>query len=202
MQPDRIIRLVLRVAAISLSSVSVPVLAQEVTVPAGAPAQSAATGPAPMTTDEVARFERFLDQHPVIEARLRENPDIARNPAFQKNHPLFAGFLNQHPEISAELAARPRWFIHRELVRQSAAPVTRAQVAEFDRFLDQHPALEKQLAQHPNMLRAPDFLGAHPELQDYLRQHPGINRASESKPGRLMERERIRERAENIKGKP
>ena len=202
MQTDRFIRLALRAAAVLLSSASLPALAQENQAPASPPAPSVVSSPGPITKGELTRFERFLDQHPNIEARLRDNPAIANNPAFQKNHPQFAGFLSQHPGLSAELAARPRWFIHRELARQSATPITHAQMAEFDRLLDQHPALEKQLAQHPQLLRSPDFLNAHPELHEYLKQHPGLDRAAESKPGRLMERERIHERAETIKGKP
>ena len=153
------------------------------------PAPPAATTPGPITDGELARFESFLDQHPNIEARLRENPEIVNNPAFQKNHPLIAQYLARHPGINAELAARPRWFIHRELAWQSATPVTRAQVAEFDRFLDQHPRLEKLLVQHPQLLRHPEFLNSNPELHEYLKRHPGIDRASESKPGRQIKRE-------------
>jgi len=154
------------------------------------PASSPATGSRQFAPGELARFEEFLDQHPGIEARLRENPDIAHDPAFQKNHPLFAQYLNRHPGFAAALSARPRWFIHRELVRQSATPVSSAQVADFDRFLDQHPRLEKLLQQHPQLLRRPDFLSSYPELREYMKRHPGIEHAAESRPGALMRRER------------
>jgi uncharacterized protein VirK/YbjX len=188
MNTNRNFRSALGLMAALCSLVTLPAIAPDDTV-APQPAAPAATNPGPITDGELARFESFLDQHPNIEARLRENPDIVNNPAFQKNHPLIAQFLARHPEISAELSARPRWFIHRELVRQSATPVTRAQVAEFDRFLDQHPRLEKQLVQHPQLLRHPEFLNSNPELHEYLKRHPGIDRASESKPGRLLKRE-------------
>jgi hypothetical protein len=164
--------------------------------PANPPAPPAVTNHGPARWGELAWFAVFLDRHPNIEARLRENPALVNDPAFQINHPAFAEFLARHPEISAELAARPRWFIHRELIKQAATPVTLAQVADFDRFLNQHPGIERQLAQHPQLLRNPEFLNRHPELHEYLKQHPEIDRAAESKPGRLMEREGRGEHAE------
>jgi len=188
MSTDPHLRIAVRLLAGLCVFAVLPAFAED-RVPANPAGPPAATNPGAISDGELARFEGFLDQHPAIEARLRENPDIVNNPAFQKNHPVFAQFLARHPEISAELAAKPRWFVHRELVRQSATPVTHAQMVEFDRFLDQHPRLEHLLAQHPQLLRHPEFLNNNPELHDYLKRHPGIDRASESKPGRLMKRE-------------
>ncbi len=155
------------------------------------PAPAPVTRPAPLPPSDLTRFENFLDLHPGIEARLRENPDIVNNPAFQKNHPVFAQYLARHPEIGTTLATKPRWLIHRELIRQSATPVTPAQVAEFDRFLDQHPRMEKLLAQHPQLLRHPDFHKNYPELHEYMKRHPGINRSDELKSGGFRKRERL-----------
>ena len=161
-----------------------------------APAPPAAVPPAatpvaePVTAGELARLEGFLDQHPNIEERLRENPALTDNAAFQKNHPQLAQFLARHPGIAAELSARPRWFIHREIIRQSAGQVTRGQLAEFDRFLDQHPGVEKQLRQRPRLLRQPDFLTGQPELREFVRLHPAFDRAGDAKADRLRRFER------------
>ncbi len=190
MHTGRKIRFALGTAAALCSLAALPALVAADGMPANPPAPPVATSPDPTATGELARFGAFLEQHPNIEARLRENPTLADNPAFQRNHPLFAQFLARHPGISAELAARPRWFVHRELVRQSAAPITRAQLAEFDRFLDLHPRLERLLVLHPRLLRQPEFLNNYPELREYLKRHPGVNRDSESKPDRLMKGER------------
>jgi hypothetical protein len=179
------IRLSLGTMTALLALVSWPAKAEENRPPADSPAVA---DPGPITNGELARFEGFLDQHPTIEARLRENSALINDPAFLKNHPQLAEFFADHPGISAELAAKPRWFIHSELVRQSAAPVSPEQVVEFDHFLDQHPELAKQLAQHPQLLRQADFLNSHPELHEYLNQHPSIARAAESKPGNLIKR--------------
>jgi len=178
-------------AFVALSAFGAMSVWAEETTPANPPAAATVAGPAPLTAGELARLETFLDQHPGIEARLRENPDVANNPAFQRNHPLFAQFLHRHPEVTAALAARPRWFVHRELVRQSAAPVSAAQIAEFDRLLDQHPRLEKLLVQHPQWLRHPEFLKTNPELHEYMKRHPGMEREGEAKPGRVLRRERL-----------
>lgn len=188
MSTDHNLRFAFGLAAALCSFAVNPACAQD-GIPANPPAPSAAIKPGATANGELTRFEEFLDQHPNIEARLRENPDIASNPAFQKNHPQLAQFLARHPEISAELATKPRWFVHRELARASATPVTRAQVVEFDRFLDQHPRLEKLLAQHPQLLRHPEFLDSNPDLHEYLKRHPEIDRATEARPGRLMRRD-------------
>ena len=190
MHTHRKIRFALCIAAALCSVALRAAFAGEESVPANPPAPSVVPNPVPVSKGELSRFAEFLDEHPVIEARLRENPSLTHNPAFQRNHPSLVQFLVRHPAISTELSAKPHWFIHRELAHQSAIPPTRAQLAEFDHFLDSHPGLEKQLVQRPKLLRQPDFLGSYPELHEYLKRHPAIDRASESKPGRLPKPER------------
>lgn len=167
-----------------------PALAGEESISADLPAPAAAMASSPTPKGELSRFEEFLDQHPTIEARLRESPSLTSNPAFQRNHPALVQFLARHPAISAELSARPHWYIHRELARQSPTPPTQEQLAELDHFLDSHPGVEKLLVQHPRLLRQSDFLRNHPELHEYLNRHPAIDRVGESKPRRLIKTER------------
>jgi hypothetical protein len=153
-------------------------------------AAAVSPGPGPETAGGLAGFGTFLEQHLVIEGRLREDPALLQDPAFQRNHPTIAQFLARHPEIAAQLAARPRWFLHRELARQFGPAVTRAQLAEFDRFLDQHPALEQLLIQHPQLLHQPDFLNSHPELRDHLKRNFGVERGNGLRPERPLKAER------------
>jgi len=138
-------------------------------VPGAAP-EPAVVAPAPEGRGELARFEAFLDSHPNVEARLRENVGLLTNEAFLRNHPYIAQFLNRHPGLAADLAAHPRWFIHRELARVVGEPLSREQLAEFDHYLDQHPALEHALATHPGLLRRQEFLGRNPELKELVRR--------------------------------
>ena len=157
---------------------------------ANTPTAALGPDPGPEAAGELAGFGTFLGQHSVIEGRLREDPALLQDPAFQRNHPTIARFLARHPEIAAQLSARPRWFLHRELTRQFGAAVTRAQVAEFDRFLDQHPALEQLLIQHPQLLHQADFLISHPELRDHLKRNFGVERGNGLRPERPSKAER------------
>ena len=157
---------------------------------ADTPAAAVGPGPEPEAAGGLSGFGSFLEQHPPIAARLREEPAVLQDPAFQRNHPTIARFLARHPEVTAQLAARPRWFLHRELARQFGSAVTRAQLAEFDRFLDQHPGLEKLLIQHPQLLHQPDFLNNHPELRDHLKRNFGVERGNGLRPERPLKAER------------
>jgi hypothetical protein len=151
--------------------------------PAAPAAPAAETKPGPPPVNEVARFGAFLDQHPAIEARLRENAALLDDPVFLKNHPQLATYLASHPNVKAELAKRPRWFLPRELSRPTPAPAPAnpRQVAELDKFLDQHPDIARQLAQRPQLLRQPQFLNSHPVLREYVNQHPEIVRPAAPK---------------------
>ncbi len=188
MSSERQVRRLLGTAVALCSLVALPALAAAENGPVVPPA-AVATGPGPVT-GELAHFGVFLDQHPFVEMRLRENTAILNNPAFLRNHPLVEQFLARHPGLAAEVAARPRWFVHRELARQAGAPLTREQLTEFDRWLDQRPGLEKQLLQHPGLLRQPEFVHNHPELHEYLKRHPGFDHSGEAKPERPLKSER------------
>jgi len=158
--------------------------------PVGTQAAAVVPGPGPGAAGGLAGFGEFLEQHPTIEERLREDPALLQDPAFRRNHPTIARFLARHPEITTQLAARPRWFLHWELARQFGPSVTRTQLAEFDRFLVQHPELEQLLVQHPQLLRQPDFLNNHPELRDHLKRNFGVERGNERRLERPLKAER------------
>lgn len=153
-------------------------LAQSETTEPGQPAASAKANPNASPAAEVARFGTFLDQHPAIEARLRENAELLNDPVFLKNHPQLTTYLANHPKVKDALASRPRWFLHRELTRPTPAPTPAnpKQVADFDKLLDQHPDIARQLAQHPQLLRQPQFLNSHPALREYVSKNPEIIR--------------------------
>jgi hypothetical protein len=184
-------RLTLGLATVTLwSGTALPTRAAVGGGAADTPAAAVGPGSGPEAAGELAGFGAFLEQHSVIEGRLREDPALLQDPAFQRNHPTIAQFLARHPEIAAQLAARPRWFLHRELARQFGPAVPRTQLAEFDRFLDQHPALEQLLIQHPQLLHQSDFLSSHPELRDHLRRSFGVERGNGLRPERPLKAER------------
>lgn len=171
------------VVALALRAVPLASAQTETTGETAQPAAPAQANPNASPAAEMARFGTFLDQHPAIEARLRENAGLLNDPVFLKNHPQLGTFLTNHPKIKSELVARPRWFLHREITRPvlTPAPANPRQIAEFDKLLDQHPEVASQLAQHPQLLRQPQFLNSHPELRDYVKQHPEIVRSAAPK---------------------
>jgi hypothetical protein len=187
---DRLFRLALGAATVIGALGAHPALAAATGARARARAAEASNQAAAKTASGLAVFGEFLDQHPEIEARLQENPGLINNPAFLKNHPALPQFLTRNPEARAELAKRPRWLLYREMGRQSGAPMTRAQVADFDRFLDQNPGVEKALVQRPRLLRQADFVGKQAELRDYLKRHQGGDRATEPKRDRRKKADR------------
>lgn len=190
MNLDRILRLALGAAVVCGALGAHPAVAAAAGARARARAAEAASQSAATSAKGLGAFGEFLDQHPEVEARLQENPGLINNPAFLKNHPAVPQFLARHPEIRTDLAERPRWFVHRELGRQSEAPMSREQLADFDRLLDQHPGLEKALVQQPRLLRQSDFVSKNAELRDYLKRHQGNDRTGEPKRDRRKKGDR------------
>lgn len=190
MNQDRIFRLALGAAVVIGSLAAHPALAAVGGARVRAPAAEASSRAAATTPGGLDAFGKFLDQHPEVEARLQENPELINSPAFLKNHPAVPEFLGRHPEVRADLPQQPRWFVHRELGRQLSAPLSREQLANFDRVLERHPELEKQLLRRPRLLRQSDFVGKNAELRDYLKQHQGSERANETMRDRRKKRDR------------
>ena len=197
---DRNLRFALGVG-LALLPVAIPPVIAQVAPSANSATTSAESGPSRKTKGALPEFEEFLDQNPNIDARLRENPALINSQAFQKNHPQIAEFLARNPAIRGELASQPRWFVHREMARESASAVTPAEVAQLDRFLDSNPGLEKQLAQQPHLLANNEFLSRNPKLRDYMQQHGGADRAGDAKLGKNQKRHKA-DRPEKAKSKP
>jgi hypothetical protein len=72
---------------------------------------------------------------------------------------------------------------------QDQDDITRAELANFDRFLDSHPDVARQLAANPSLVTDPNFLQAQPALRDYLTQHPRVQTTITANPGEFMRRE-------------
>ncbi|WP_404423792.1 hypothetical protein [Nibricoccus sp. IMCC34717] len=139
--------------------------------------------PAARAVEGVEAFAHFLDAHPLIDQRLRENARLADNPIFLRNHPKLADFFASHPEVASALAAHPRWALDRELSHASPG-----EKVEFDRFLDQHPKIARELEHHPHLLSQDAFLASHAEAREFLEKHPGVRHHLESRRARIHER--------------
>jgi hypothetical protein len=62
---------------------------------------------------DVRRFEDFLDSHPRIAQRLRNNPDLVNDRQFLANHDELRDFLRDHPDLRRSLQANPYAFVER-----------------------------------------------------------------------------------------
>jgi hypothetical protein len=63
--------------------------------------------------EDLRRFDRFLDAHPRIAERLRNNPDLINNGQFVENHDALREFLRENPDIRREFQSRPFAFMER-----------------------------------------------------------------------------------------
>jgi hypothetical protein len=74
--------------------------------------------------------------------------------------------------------------------------VSRAQVAELDRFLDDHPWVQRDLRQDPSLVNDPEYLDDHRSLRDFLADNPSIRRALRDDPWAVLRREHRYDREE------
>ena len=149
---------------------------------AGEPAPSATPPSAPPANSLTAvrralrEFDRFLDHHPLMEDRLRLNPQLTVNSDFLGKNPELRDFLRANPNVSEGLKAYPRYFLNRALLRQASAPLAFAEFAPLRDLFQQQPKLERELEQNPESIRNPLFLESHPALRDVLEQHESLAR--------------------------
>jgi hypothetical protein len=62
---------------------------------------------------QVAAFDGFLDDHPVIAAQLEAHPSLADSAEFVDAHPELKTFLQNHPGVLEDLRNNPRVFLNR-----------------------------------------------------------------------------------------
>jgi len=67
-----------------------------------------------ITSQELARFDQFLDSHREIAEQVRQNPSLVNNDQFVKNHPPLQNFLQEHPGVREELKENPNAFMQQE----------------------------------------------------------------------------------------
>jgi hypothetical protein len=143
------------------------------------PAGSVTTTPQQSTSSpEVRRalreFDRFLDHHPLLEDRLRLDPQLSTDKVFLGKNPELSDFLRANPNIMEGLKIYPRYYLNRALLRQASAPVSYHELASFKDLFQQQPKLEQELTENPELIRDPAYLESHAALRDFLGQHPAL----------------------------
>ena len=168
-------------------------------------AQSQPSNP-DVSRQQVADFDRFLDNHPDLAEQLRKNPSLVNNEEFVENNADLQQFLQQHPGVREEVTENPNAFMKQEqrFERREDQPkqnsdrdVTRRELANLDQFLDQHPQVAQQLRSNPSLINNQEFLEDHPDLQQFLQQHPGVREEVTENPNAFMRQEQRFERRED-----
>jgi hypothetical protein len=167
-----------------------------------------------ITRPELARFDRFLDDHREVARQLRQNPSLINDQQFLKDHPELQTYLKDHPAVRQEITENPIAFKQREdrydqredgmnqdrdanrdrddhnNVRMSERDSDRRQeMGRFDQFLDGHREIAEQLRRNPSLANDQQFLKDHPALQSYLQDHPEIREELTNDPDAFRQHE-------------
>jgi hypothetical protein len=143
----------------------------------------------------VAGFNSFLDAHPELAERLRQDPSLVNSPDFVADHPVLQQYLQQHPEVREEIKENPNAFMHQE--ERYDQREDRRMAATADQFLDSHPEIAEQLRKDPSLVNDPRFVQQHPALQQFLEQHPELRQEFKDNPNAFMHQEDRYERGED-----
>ncbi len=154
---------------------------------------------------QLASFDNFLNTHPEIAERLRNDPSLVNNREFVENHPALQQYLQQHPEIREEISRNPNGFMdqqerfdRREDRRDH--DVTRGELANMDRFMDNHPEIAEQLRKDPSLVNNREFVENHLALQQFLAEHPGVREEYKENPNAFIHQEERFDRREDSQG--
>jgi hypothetical protein len=144
---------------------------------------------------QLTSFDKFLDGHPEIAEQVRKDPSLVDNQEFVQQHPDLRQYLQQHPEIRQELSQNPNGFMRQEdrfdrrEDRGRDRDVTRAELANMDRFLDSHPEIAEQLRKDPSLVDNKQFVQSHAPLQQFLADNPGVREEYTNNPNAFMRQE-------------
>jgi hypothetical protein len=131
-------------------------------------------GKRPSDTDSTRALDRFLDHHPLLEEKLRVNPQLVGNTTFLAQNPDLRDFARSSPAATARLSTEPRHLLYRALLRQANVPLPMRELEVFSELFDQEPALERALNENPESIRDPEFLKRQPALHRFLLQRPRL----------------------------
>jgi len=156
------------------------------------------------TRGELASFDHFLDSHPELAEKLRQDPSLINNHKFVSHNHALRDYLKDHPEVREELKENPNAFMRQEQrfdrrddVRDR--DVTRGELANMDRFLDSHPEIAEQLRRDPALVNDRGFVKNHPALQEFFEQHPGVREEVRENPNAFMHQEERFDRREDYR---
>jgi len=158
------------------------------------------------TRAELAGFDQFLDGHREISEQLRKDPSLVNQGRFVKDHPALRDYLQDHPGVREELKENPSVFMRREgnFDRREDAgqrdnDVTKAELAQFNRFLESHHEIAEQVRKNPQLVDNRQFVENHSALRSYLQDHPAVRDELRENPNAFMQQEGSFDRSEDVR---
>jgi dsDNA-binding SOS-regulon protein len=138
---------------------------------------------------ELANFDRFLDNHRETAERLRKDPSLVDNQEFVKSHPALQTYLQDHPAVREEIKNDPNAFMQEEARYDHREDALNRDHREdglnrdmdrdtmhrhFGEFLGDHSDIALRLSKDPSLVKNQEFIDSHPELKEYLSAHPEV----------------------------
>ena len=157
---------------------------------------------------QLAEMDRFLDNHPEIDAQLKKQPDLILNQTYLNQHKDLQAFVNDHPQLKEEFRENPNYFMYRENRYDAATgrstfsnpDLRRQQLAEMDHFLDNHPDIDAQLREATGFDFEPDIFESAQGLAGVRQRSPGGEEEFRENPNYFMYRENRYDARENERG--
>jgi hypothetical protein len=163
-------------------------------------------------SEESARIDQFLADHPNIDKDLKAHPANVNDDGYLKKHAELQMFLRSNPDVRDECGRNPAYFEDRDLraqmirtsystagandfrgdtngFRPDARDERGAELAQFNRFLDAHPEIAEQLRKDPSLADRHEFVQQHPALATYLENNPAIRDQLSRDPNAFMHQE-------------
>jgi hypothetical protein len=133
----------------------------------------------------IAKFDRFLDDHREIAEQLRRNPSLCDDRGFVQNHPALQAYLQDNPDVREQLRQDPNAFMRED--NNNAALADRDgmrdhRMADFSGFLGAHSDIQRDLSRDPSMVKDPRYMQQHAELNAYLSEHPDVRQGLMANP--------------------
>jgi hypothetical protein len=128
---------------------------------------------------ELARYDRFADNHREIAEQLRKDPSLVNNREFVDKHPALQAFLREQPEIREQMRDNPNAFLRQENHFDNREGGfdrgdNSGHAASFGEFLGGHSNVAHEVSKNPSLATNEQYLKNHPELQEYMNSHPGV----------------------------
>jgi len=154
----------------------------------------AAEGNQQQQRQETQDWIQFMDDHPWIANKLRQNPTLANSRDFTDDNQPLVQFMNSHPYVQSQFRADPKGFMERAQAfaaggfQQGAYDPHAPDYASLNQFMLNHPWIANQLKEKPSRATSNDFLNENKELRDFLQAHPYLQEQFKQDARRTIDR--------------